>query len=436
MQTLSGSVKPSDAKTLLDIFDKIYPAAGGDTKAAATLRQEFSKETKAGGYPELRKQWENMKMAGETGAGDISIMYSYIKMLDPTTAVREGELALGDKAAGLPNNVVKTYNRLVSKKGAALSPELRKQYLQEGATIYNNVAKKQKELNAFYTGLATDSGADPKKVIGTIGEVNLAEIPQEKTTTEGSTNSGLSPQLETALNMVPAAAGVATGALAGAIPGVGQIPGVKGAIGGAGYASGQRLTDYLKGNAPEEASKWGLAGRLPTGGELATIGTSAAGEAALSGLYKLIKGGGLGGIRNARALQAGNEGVTIEGEKVAQAALDAAENAPTTYRPAAQRIAMQAIDKYAGKQLNPLQSILEKSQSWDAGYTANKAGKGASAYMERAIGNALKQELAGKAPGVSGIDKIFSTYFKGKQLGKNALWTGLKAAGLGRLLGL
>jgi hypothetical protein len=161
------------------LFEKMLTieTGGADKKEAAKLRAEYSKETKATGFPEIQKQYKNVQSAGEGGAGDISVMYSYIKILDPNTAVREGELALAARAAGAPDNIIKAARKL-DKGGAGLGPETRKQMIAEITSIYNNSAKSQKELSAFYTGLAIDSGADPKDVLGSMGEIELAEVPE------------------------------------------------------------------------------------------------------------------------------------------------------------------------------------------------------------------------------------------------------------------
>jgi len=172
-------------KSIQDDYDREYKYQqdyGGlsnveSKKQAATLRKEFMTQADTQGFQTIKAAWEKMQGAGQTGGGDISIMYSYIKMLDPNSVVREGELALGDRAAGLPDRVVKAYNKAVKTKGQGLAPVQRTQYVDEARNIYNSVAKKQKEVNAFYTGLAIDMGVDPNDVIGTVGNINLAEEP-------------------------------------------------------------------------------------------------------------------------------------------------------------------------------------------------------------------------------------------------------------------
>ncbi len=47
------------------------------------------------------------------GPASISIVYKFMKSLDPTSVVREGEFATAANAGGVPDNVLNVYNRLV-----------------------------------------------------------------------------------------------------------------------------------------------------------------------------------------------------------------------------------------------------------------------------------------------------------------------------------
>lgn len=175
----------TDIKYLEDDYDKEYKYQQDfgkkDTtskKESVTLRKEFSKESKDLGFQDAQKSWTRASTADKTGAGDLTVIYSYIKALDPTSVVREGEINLTKAAESVPNNVIRAYQR--AKEGKIMSDELRGEMLSELGGMYNERANKQKELNAFYTGLASDSGIDPNDVVGKIGEIKLAEIPKKE----------------------------------------------------------------------------------------------------------------------------------------------------------------------------------------------------------------------------------------------------------------
>jgi len=118
-----------------------------------------------------------------------------------------------------------------------------------------------------------------------------------------------------------------------------------------------------------------------------------------------------------RAGRAARTGATIPGEKIAEAGMKYAENAPASYRPAAQKYALQAIEKYGGKNLSVLKALAEKRASQKAAFLASRpeVGKGARAGFEAAVGKALQQEIKGVSPAVSQIDKALSLLMRGKQ---------------------
>ena len=49
-----------------------------------------------------------------TGAGDAAIVFGYMKMLDPTSVVREGEQATTRNAVGVPEAIRGMYNQRLS----------------------------------------------------------------------------------------------------------------------------------------------------------------------------------------------------------------------------------------------------------------------------------------------------------------------------------
>ena len=211
-------------------IDTLFPEAK-DKKESVALRKEFSSETKNLGFETMRDSWQKVQKAGETGSGDLTVVYSYIKALDPNSVVREGEINLTKAAESIPSNIIRAYKR--AKEGKVLSPEVRNEMVSEIGNLYNEKAKQQQELNAFYTGLANDSGIDPNDVIGKIGEIEFADIPNAPVKKKGGVTAG----------------GILGGILGGAgglIVGGPVGAGVGGAIGaGAGGATENMIKDLL-----------------------------------------------------------------------------------------------------------------------------------------------------------------------------------------------
>jgi len=65
----------------------------------------------------------------KTGAGDLALVFNYMKLLDPTSVVREGEFATASKAAGVPAAIRSKYNYLVG--GGILDETSRTQIVKE-----------------------------------------------------------------------------------------------------------------------------------------------------------------------------------------------------------------------------------------------------------------------------------------------------------------
>lgn len=149
-----------DPVTYQPIADFRDPAQPPDTfKDEASLRGEFTKASAP--YVAIRDAYNRLQAAssGGSGASDIAMVYSYMKMLDPTSVVREGEYATAENAGGIPATVMNAYNRLVN--GERLPDSLRQQFLAEGASQYRAAETSQAALLKQYQDLATHYHFDP-----------------------------------------------------------------------------------------------------------------------------------------------------------------------------------------------------------------------------------------------------------------------------------
>lgn len=76
-----------------------------------------------------------------SAAGDVAFGYAFMKLLDPETAVREGELSLLGSAKGLRTTLEQVVSR--AKTGESLTPEQRQDYLRQARAIVQ--ARKQQQ---------------------------------------------------------------------------------------------------------------------------------------------------------------------------------------------------------------------------------------------------------------------------------------------------
>ena len=92
------------------------------------LADDYRKNTKV--YESVLNDYKKLKAATPDAIGDISMVYNYMKILDPTSTVREGEAATVEQARGVPSTVLNLYNKLF--EGVRLTPEQRSQILNTG----------------------------------------------------------------------------------------------------------------------------------------------------------------------------------------------------------------------------------------------------------------------------------------------------------------
>lgn len=118
-------------------------------------------------YEGVRNGYERVRASAQaqSGPGDVSMIFAYMKMLDPTSVVREGEFATAENAGGVGQQVANTYNRLL--RGERLTPELRKQFLDQADRLYAETAANLSDLNTQYSGRAEAWGVDPSRFVVT-----------------------------------------------------------------------------------------------------------------------------------------------------------------------------------------------------------------------------------------------------------------------------
>lgn len=148
---------------------KAKETAGYDSEAEKKLRTEYinldqSKEyrTVQGAYRNIVSS-EKMSRSGAPAAGDMSLIFSFMKLLDPNSVVRETEYANAAKAAGMPDRIVASIARVVS--GDILAPDQRKEFVKVAKSIFKQREESQGFLADQYKTLAKESGLRPEAVV-------------------------------------------------------------------------------------------------------------------------------------------------------------------------------------------------------------------------------------------------------------------------------
>jgi len=137
------------------------PEEKPDIKDESSLRKEFNAESKT--FKDISGSYAKVLGTDPTAAGDVSLIFQYMKMLDPGSVVREGEQATAAEARGVPEGILSLYNRLVT--GERLTAPQREDFRNQAQNIYYNALEDQ-SLNVIrYTGIAEDKGFKPSNIV-------------------------------------------------------------------------------------------------------------------------------------------------------------------------------------------------------------------------------------------------------------------------------
>jgi hypothetical protein len=139
---------------------------GGDPEkrfdAELKLRKEYETGTK--GYTEVSDAYRRVKAAGNDGAGDIALIYGYMKMLDPGSVVREGEFATASNSAGIPATIQNLYNKALS--GQRLTDGQRKTFLGQAGKLAEAAGKRESEVRSGLSTVARSYGLSSENIFG------------------------------------------------------------------------------------------------------------------------------------------------------------------------------------------------------------------------------------------------------------------------------
>lgn len=149
--------------------------------AEGKFRKEYSDQTK--GYQEVKSAYGRVLASQETAAGDLALIFNYMKMLDPGSVVREGEFATAQNAAGVPDRIKNLYNNL--NRGERLNPDQRKMFGKQAEALFTQAGEQEKTVRSGIERIAKGYGLNTENIFFTPTET--------APTAPGAAQGGLSP---------------------------------------------------------------------------------------------------------------------------------------------------------------------------------------------------------------------------------------------------
>lgn len=179
--TTNNAKAPTGYRFKADGSGAVEPIPGGPAVASVAnqLRDEYNKASQ--NFVTIGDSYAQIKSVAKSpsAAGDLSLIFSYMKMLDPGSTVREGEFANAQNAGGIPDRLVAQYNKVL--RGERLSEPQRKDFVSQAKTVYDSArARHEAGVKRRYQTLAEKNQLDPNSVVSDF------DVPEETNPTAGA----------------------------------------------------------------------------------------------------------------------------------------------------------------------------------------------------------------------------------------------------------
>lgn len=143
---------------------------GKNREESAKLAKEFESHPVIKNTNLILEQHGKIKVAGEeseklkTGAGDLALVFAYMKMLDPGSVVRESEFKAAANVAGIPDQIQNVRARLL--EGKVLTPQQRKEFIELSNDMATTQVAQYNRIRDRFVDRSKRFGLDPELATG------------------------------------------------------------------------------------------------------------------------------------------------------------------------------------------------------------------------------------------------------------------------------
>ena len=157
--------------------DELTAARGLAEKARVTKQTEQRLKTEEGLRKEVNTLLKDFFQVADanarvlaagtnpSAAGDLALIFNYMKMLDPGSTVREGEFATAQNSASVPLRIVSLYNRIVD--GQRLSAPQRDDFLDRASSLFDAALGEATKTANSFERIAISAGVNVNNVLAT-----------------------------------------------------------------------------------------------------------------------------------------------------------------------------------------------------------------------------------------------------------------------------
>lgn len=173
LNTATGQVLeiPSDSKTAKNArekerkeFDRQLKETNSNFQRSKDIRSRYDRKTTD--FNKVRDAFARIGASAESpdAAGDLSLIFNYMKMLDPGSTVREGEFATAAGAASVPERMKGAYERVIS--GKRLTSLQRNEFISRASKLMDAAKGGQERSRKEAVDLGTQWGVSELDIFG------------------------------------------------------------------------------------------------------------------------------------------------------------------------------------------------------------------------------------------------------------------------------
>ena len=153
-----------DPNKVLARVAKAKDGSGKDFGNALALRKEFNGEGIYKGYQEVKNAWSqiNTGLNAKSPAGDLAAATKFMKLLDPTSVVRESELLMAMQASGALDRLYNYAQMRVA--GTKLTPTQREDFRKLSDEFYQTSLNQYNEKFNEYKDIALRNNLNPDDI--------------------------------------------------------------------------------------------------------------------------------------------------------------------------------------------------------------------------------------------------------------------------------
>lgn len=145
------------------------PPKDTSTKDAGDMRKELNGNPVTKAAQDAAVAWSKIQTSAKdpSAAGDLALIFNFMKTLDPGSTVREGEFANAQNAGGVDSKIAAQYNQVIS--GQRLAPGQRADFLKRAKEAFGAHTTRYRQLSGQYGELAKRKGLNPADVVLDMG---------------------------------------------------------------------------------------------------------------------------------------------------------------------------------------------------------------------------------------------------------------------------